>query len=270
METLGLIAGVGYLPVEVARSAHELGYKVVAVAVVPDTDAELPNAVDEFYNIHVGKVGKILKTLKKSGCTKVTMIGKVTKEILYKAGHFIPDLTTIKVLATLPDRKDDTLMNAVVKLLQDEGMEVMDQTILIQSLLPKAGVLTKRSPTEHEKADMEFGFKMAKAIGELDLGQTVVVKNRAVMAAECIEGTDACILRGGFLGKGGVIVAKTAKPQQDNRFDMPSVGMKTMESLKAAGATGLVIEAGRTLLVERKKVLDFANANNMTIVAIKK
>ena len=270
MTTLGLIAGIGYLPVEVARSARSLGYRVVAVAVVPDTDPELPSAVDEFYSIHVGKVGKILSTLKKAGCTKVTMIGKVTKEVLYKAGSFVPDLTTIRVLASLPDRKDDTLMNAVVKLLQDEGMEVMDQTLLIQPLLPKPGVLTKRAPTPEERADMEFGFEMAKAIGGLDLGQTVVVKKRAVMAVECIEGTDACILRGGFLGKGGVIVAKTAKPQQDKRFDMPSVGMQTMQSLKAAGATGLVMEAGRTLLVQREAVLAFANANNMTIVAMER
>ena len=144
--------------------------------------------------------------------------------------------------------------------------QVMDQTLLIQPLLPPPGVLTQRMPTEAEVADMDFGFAMAKEIGRLDIGQTVVVKDRALMAVEAIEGTDACILRGGTLGK-GVIVAKTAKPAQDNRFDMPSIGTKTMESMIAAGATGLVIEAGRTLLVEKEKTLALADAHNITIVA---
>ena len=125
-------------------------------------------------------------------------------------------------------------MNAIVKELEGEGIKVMDQTLLIQPLLPPPGVLTQRMPTEAEVADMDFGFAMAKEIGRLDIGQTVVVKDRALMAVEAIEGTDACILRGGTLGK-GVIVAKTAKPAQDNRFDMPSIGTKTMESMIAAG-----------------------------------
>ena len=153
-----------------------------------------------------------------------------------------------------------------VKEIESEGIIVMDQTELIKPLLPKPGVLTKRQPTPEELADMEFGFKMAKAIGGLDIGQTVVVKNRAVMAVEAIEGTDACILRGGFLGKGGVIVAKTAKPSQDQRFDIPGFGTKTMESMIHAGATGIVIEAGNTLVVDREKTIAMADAHNITIL----
>jgi hypothetical protein len=268
METLGLLAGIGHLPVDVAQSAKALGYKVVAIAVVADTDPELPENADVFYTINVGKVGKILQTLKEHGVQNVTMIGKVTKEVLYKNGVVIPDLTTIRVLASLPDRNDDTIMNAVVKLIEDAGMHVMDQTQLIKPLLPEAGVLTQRQPTEQEWQDMQFGFRMAKELGRLDIGQTVVVKNRAVMALEAIEGTDACILRGGFLGKGGVIVAKTAKPAQDNRFDMPSVGTITLTSMIHAGATGIVIEAGRTLLVDRKRTLAMADEKGITIVAM--
>src|SRR5574344_2245060 len=264
METLGLIAGIGHLPVDVARSAKAQGYKVVAVAVVPDTDPELPAAVDKYYQMQVGKVGKILDTLKSNGVTSVTMIGKVTKETLYKAGAILPDVRTIKLLASVPDRKDDTIMNAVVKELEDEGLKVMDQTVLIQPLLPAPGVLTKRQPTENELADMEFGFTMAKEIGRLDIGQTVVVKNRALMAVEAIEGTDACILRGGQLGKGGVIVAKTAKPSQDKRFDIPGFGTKTLESMIYAGATGIVIEAGNTLIAEREKVIKLADEHDIT------
>ena len=268
METLGLLAGIGHLPVDVAQSAKKLGYKVVAIAVVADTDPELPENADVFYTINVGKVGKILQTLKLHDVKNVTMIGKVTKEVLYKNGVMIPDLTTIRVLASLPDRKDDTIMNAIVKLIEDKGMHVMDQTVLIQPLLPEPGVLTKRKPTEQEWEDMRFGFRMAKELGRLDIGQTVVVKNRAVIALEAIEGTDACILRGGFLGKGGVVVAKTAKPAQDNRFDMPSVGTTTLTSMIHAGATGIVIEAGRTLLVDRKRTLAMAEEKGITIVSM--
>ena len=268
METLGLLAGIGHLPVDVAQSAKKLGYKVVAIAVVPETDPELPENADVFYTINVGKVGKILRTLKQNDVKNVTMIGKVTKEVLYKTGVVIPDLTTIKVLASLPDRKDDTIMNAIVKLIEDAGMHVMDQTVLVRPLLPEPGVLTKRKPAEQEWKDMQFGFRMAKELGRLDIGQTVVVKNQAVMALEAIEGTDACILRGGFLGKGGVIVAKTAKPAQDNRFDIPSVGTTTLTSMIHAGATGIVIEAGRTLLVDRKRTLAMADEKGITIVSM--
>ena len=268
METLGLLAGIGHLPVDVAKSAKKLGYNVAAIAVVPETDPELPANADVFYDINVGKLGKIIKTLKQHNVKNVTMIGKVTKEVLYKNGAIVPDLTAIRLLASLPDRKDDTIMNALVKLVEGEGMHVMDQSELIKPLLPEPGVLTKRKPTEQEWEDMRFGFRMAKELGRLDIGQNVVAKNRAVMALEAIEGTDACILRGGFLGKGGVIVAKTAKPAQDKRFDIPSVGTDTLTSMIHAGASGIVIEAGRTLLVDRERTLAMADEKGITVVSV--
>ncbi len=266
MAVLGILAGVGNLPAEVARSARGLGYQVVAVGVVPGIDAALSAQADAYYEINIGKIGKIISVLQKHGVTRVTLIGKVTKELLYKAGAIVPDLRAIKLLARLPDRRDDTIMQALVSELQGEGIEVMDQTELIRPLLPPPGVLTRRQPTAAELADMEFGFQMAKAIGGLDIGQTVVVKNRAVLAVEAIEGTDACILRGGFLGKGGVIVAKAAKPSQDQRFDIPGFGVKTMESMIHAGATGIVIEAGNTLIAEREKTIALADAHGITIL----
>lgn len=266
MEILGILSGVGRLPVEVARSAKRAGYEVVAIGLVPGVDEELSESADHYYDINVGKIGKIISVLKKHRVGKVTMIGKVTKEVLYKAGVMMPDLRAVKILAGVPDRKDDTIMNAIVRELESEGMEVMDQTVLIKPLLPQPGVLTKRFPTEAELADMDFGFEMAKAIGGLDIGQTVVVKDRAVMAVEAIEGTDACILRGGYLGKGGVIVAKTAKPSQDRRFDIPGFGAKTLESMIYAGATGIVIEAGSTLVADREKTIELADAHGITIV----
>lgn len=254
------------MPVEVAGSAKAQGLRVVAVGLVPGVDTELKSAVDAYYEVNIGRIGKIFRILHQEGVTDVTMIGKVTKEVLYRVGGVIPDWRAVKLLASLPDRKDDTVMNAIVDALQTEGFRVMNQTELIRPLLPKAGVLTKRQPTAAELADMEFGFRMAKAIGGLDIGQTVVVKNLAVMAVEAIEGTDQCILRGGALGKGRVVVAKTAKPHQDQRFDIPGFGTTTLESMIKAGATGIVLEAGGALIAEREKTLALADAHNITIV----
>ena len=155
------------------------------------------------------------------------MIGKVTKELMF-SNQVAADARMGLLLAGLPDHSDDTIMLAVVRELASEGIGVLDQTALIRSMMPGPGVLTRREPTPAEMADMEFGFSMAKEIGALDIGQTVVVKNRAVMAVEAIEGTDACIVRGGELGRGGVTVAKVAKPNQDLRFDVPSVGPGTI------------------------------------------
>lgn len=265
-ETLGLLSGIGHLPVDVAKSAKERGCRIVAIGVVPYIDPELPEVADVYYDIHIGKIGKIISALKKNNVKIVTMIGKVTKEILYKKGAIIPDMRALKILSSVPDRKDDTIMNAIVKELESEEIFVMDQTYLIKPLMPGPGVLTKRQPTPEELADMDFGYKMAKEIGRLDIGQTVVVKNMAVMAVEAIEGTDACILRGGKLGKDAV-VAKTAKPAQDDRFDVPGVGTKTIQSMIESGCKALVIEAGHTLLTEREKVVALADEHGITIVA---
>ena len=265
-KTLGILAGIGHLPVDLVKGAKAAGYQTIVVGVVPGLDEELAKIADVFYTTNIGKLGKILDILKKHNVKNVTMIGKVTKEILYSEGAIIPDWQAIKLLSSLPDRHDDTIMHALVEKIRSQGIEVIDQTLFLKELMPQAGILSKRQPTAEEMQDMEYGFAMAKKIGGLDIGQTVVVKNKAIMAVEAIEGTDKCILRGGTLGK-AVIVAKTAKPTQDNRFDMPSVGVKTIESMIAAGAVGIVIEAGNTLLVDRQEVLALANLHNITVVA---
>ena len=159
-------------------------------------------------------------------------------------------------------------MLALVQELATEGIGVFDQTMLIKKLMPSKGVLTKRQPTIGELEDMEFGYKMAKEIGQLDIGQTVVVKHKAVMAVEAIEGTDECIKRGGALGRGDAVVVKVAKPNQDLRFDVPTVGVKTINSMIVANSKALAIEADNTLLVEKSKVLELAKKNNITIVAL--
>lgn len=266
MKKIGLLAGVGRLPVEFARAASGMGITVIAVGVVPGIDAELAEAAAKMYHIAAGELDKIIATLTAEGVEQVAMIGKVTKELMF-GGTVVMDSRMQRLLAGLPNRSDDTIMLGVVKELAAAGIGVADQTALIRQLMPGPGVLTRRQPSEAEAADMEFGVGMAKQIGALDIGQTVVVKNRAVMAVEAIEGTDACIKRGAALGRGGVTVAKVAKPNQDLRFDVPSVGPDTIRSMVDSGAVALVIEAGKTLLVDRKTTLAIADEHDITIVA---
>ena len=268
MEKIGLLAGVGHLPVECARAAQAMGYEVYAVGLLSGVDPELPAAVTEYADINVAKLGRIIDYLKKHGVTKVTAIGKVSKELLMNGRHELPDWRMVKLLLSLPDHKDDTLMLTFVAALQKEGIELVDQTLLIRPLMPAAGTLTRRAPSENERRDMAFGFRMAKEIGRLDVGQTAVVKGMAVMALEAIEGTDACIRRGGKLARGGAVVVKVAKPEQDRRFDVPAVGVTTVESMIEAGATALAIEAEHTLLVDRAQTIALAEAHDITIVAM--
>lgn len=267
MKIIGLLAGVGRLPVDFARAASGMGFTVIAIGVVPGVDAELAQVASKYHSIGAGELGRIVSVLKQEGVHEVTMLGKVTKELLFSGAVAFDDRMK-RLLVGLRDHNDDTIMLAFVKELAGEGIGVLDQTALIRSQMPGPGVLTERRPTEAERADMEYGLEMAKEIGALDIGQTVVVKNRAVMAVEAIEGTDACIRRGSALGRGGVTVAKTAKPSQDARFDVPAVGPDTIRAMIDGGAVALVIEAGRTLLVDRQTTLKLAEENNITIVAM--
>ena len=267
MEKLGLLAGVGHLPAACARAARALGYEVHAIALLPDTDPALEEVSSAYRAISIGALAEILAYLKEHGITKVTMLGKVTKELLF-TGKIQPDAMLRGLLMQLPNQNDDTIMMMFVGALTKEGITPLDQTALIRPLMPAAGVLTRRAPSEAEHSDMVFGLDVARALGQLDIGQTAVVKDRAVMALEAIEGTDACIRRGGALAGSGAVVAKAAKPQQDNRFDVPAVGLDTIESLVAAKASALVMEAGKTLFIDRERAIALAEANGITIAAI--
>lgn len=269
MEKVGLIAGIGNLPVEFIRAAHQLGHQVVVVAVVPDVAPELATEADAYYEVNVAKLNKIIKTLKKEEISKVTLIGKVTKELLFKGLKF-PDLRMLRVIASLHNRKDDTIMLKIVDELEKDDIEVVDQTLYLKPLMPQCGVFTKRGPTAIEENDIRFGFVTAKTMGGMDIGQTVVVKQQAVMAVEAIEGTDACIRRGGMLGRGNAVVVKVAKPNQDTRFDVPAVGLSTVQTMVDNGCSVLAIESGRTLFVEQKEVLALANAKGICICAVDK
>lgn len=268
MAKVGLIAGVGNLPVEFMRAAQHEGYEVVVISVVTDGAPELQAEADAYYQISVFKSDTVIKTFLKEGVTDVTMLGKVTKEHLYKKITTIPDMRTIKLLNRLRNRKDDTIMLAIVEELEKEGLAVADQTKYMRSLMPTVGVMTNRQPTEVEQLDITFGFTLAKQMGALDIGQTVVVKEQAAMAIEAIEGTDECIKRGGVLGREGAVVVKTAKPNQDVRFDVPAVGMKTLESMISSNCKVLAMEAKRTIFVEQAAVLQKANELGIVICAV--
>lgn len=267
MKKIGLLAGVGKLPVEIAKVAQGMGMEVVCVALVDGVDTELQNSVSIYKAISIAQLNSVLNFLKENDVKDVVMIGKVTKEILM-SGKLMPDEKALSILQSLTDYSDDTLMLAFVAELAKEGMTTFDQTTLIKMLMPQKGTLTKREATKEEMEDMIFGFNIAKELGRIDVGQTCVVKNKAVMALEAIEGTDSCILRGGKLANGGGVVAKVAKPMQDNRFDMPAIGTKTIESMIEARLSAIVIEAEKTLVVEREKVQKLADENNIAIVAM--
>ena len=268
MAKVGLIAGIGNLPVEFMRAAQHEGYEVVVISVVTDGAPELQAEADAYYQISVFKSDTVIKTFLKEGVADVTMLGKVTKEHLYKKITTIPDMRTIKLLNRLRNRKDDTIMLAIVEELEKEGLSVADQTKYMRSLMPSVGVMTNRQPTEVEQLDITFGFTLAKQMGALDIGQTVVVKEQAAMAIEAIEGTDECIKRGGALGREGAVVVKTAKPNQDVRFDVPAVGMKTLESMISSNCKVLAMEAKRTIFVEQEAVLQKANELGIVICAV--
>ena len=267
MEKLGILAGTGKLPVECARAAQQLGYEVYSVGLLADSDPQIAQFSKNYQFISIAQLDAIINFLKANQIQKVTMIGKVTKELLFN-GAVQPDMRMLQLIMSLPDRKDDTIMMAFVRELAKLGIQAFDQTALIRKLMPRRGTITRREPTEIERSDIEFGFRIAKELGRLDIGQTVVVKNRAVMALEAIEGTDACIERGGRLACGNAVVAKVSKPQQDNRFDVPTVGYRTVEVMVQVGATALAIEAGKTLLVDRNQMIALADAKGITIVAV--
>ena len=267
MEKLGLLAGIGHLPAACARAARAQGYEVHAIALLPDVDPELQEAASVYCAISIGSIAEILAYLRQEEIKKVTMIGKVTKELLF-TGAIQPDEMLRGMLMQLPNQNDDTIMMMFVGALMKIGVTPLDQTALIRPLMPAVGTLTSRPPTDAERADMEYGLQMAREIGRLDVGQTAVVKNRAVMALEAIEGTDACIRRGGALAGGGAVVAKAAKPQQDSRFDVPTVGLDTIESLVAAKASAFVLEADKTLFIDKERAVALAEANGITIAAM--
>lgn len=267
MSKIGLIAGRGMLPSIWAKAAKAKGNRVYAVQIIEEADSSLEDIADQVKPINVGNLDQIINFFKSRQINDVVMIGKADKSLLFQKG-LIVDRRMKRILAELPQLNDDDIMLAIVRELAGEGIVIIKQSRYIEELFPEAGILTSIKPDEQLLSDMKYGFKMAREIGRLDIGQTVIVKNRAVLAVEAIEGTDNTIKRGGKLGGKGVVMAKVSKPSQDFRFDIPTVGRTTLDNLINIDAGGLVIEAGKTFLLDKESFIQQAEKNGIVVMAV--
>lgn len=274
---IGLVAGWGQFPVRIATTLRDQGFRVHCVAIRDHADPVLRDICFQHREFGIGRMGAQVRWLKKSGVGYATMAGKIHKKILFQRKRdlirHVPDLTCVKhfypiYISKSKDRRDDTLLNTVVELYQSGGIEFAPATDFAPELLVKEQLLTKKAPSHSEMKDIAFGWEMAKEMGRLDIGQTVVIKNQAVMAVEAIEGTDACIERAGELCKGGFTVVKVAKPEQDMRFDVPTIGVGTIETIHRAGGNVLAIEAGQTIVLDEASVASTANRLGVSVIAL--
>ena len=264
---IGIIAGMGELPVIIAKDARERGYKVITVALETLASLEMDSVSDEIRWVNPGKFGELIDILKKHQIKEAIMAGKVPKSLLFKS-KITPDLRAVKLLFSIKDKSDDAILNAITKELAGEGIEIIDTTKFSPHLLTPVGCLTRKKPDEEQWKDIEFGWKIAREIGKLDIGQTVVIKGKAVMAIEAIEGTDEAILRGGKWAGDGAVVVKVSKPQQDMRMDVPAVGPDTLKSMENVTAKVLALEAHRSMIVDRETVIRVAESAGIVIVGI--
>ena len=266
VKKLGLIAGNGRFPLLFAMEARREGYRVVATAHRGETDEAIEQVVDEVTWVYVGQLGKIIATFQRAGVTEAVMAGGIRKVKLF--GNFRPDLRGARFLAKLKTREDDALLRGIAQELASDGIEILPSTLCLPQMIAAAGVLGRRAPRPEEWSDIELGFRTAKEIGRLGIGQTVVVKQQIVVAVEAVEGTDAAIERGGRLAKQGCIVVKVSKPQQDLRFDVPAVGVDTVHRLREVGGAVLAVEAGKTILLEKEELLCQADAAGIAVVGV--
>jgi len=270
---LGLIAGNGRFPFLVLEAARSMGHDVTVIATKEEAFSNLNEAAAKFNTpihwISLGQLGKCISLMKDARITHAVMAGQVKHTKIFSGG-ILPDLTFMSLLAKLPARNTDGLIGAVASVLRDNGIELLDSTSLLTPMLATAGVMTKRPPTAEEQNDFDFGYGMADAIAALDVGQTIAVKHKAVVAVEAMEGTDEVIARAGFLAGPGVRIVKVAKPNQDMRFDVPVIGLATIQAMRVAGAAALSVDAGKTLMFDRDTLLESANEAGITIVGREK
>ena len=262
----GLIAGDGELPVKMSKSAKNKGFEVIAISLSPSNKRQLELYCSKVSPFGPGELQKILNTLHSEDITQVIFIGKVHKGLLFRNPRL--DSRALELIKQAKKMNDDLIMLTLVNELAKEGIEVIDQTIFLEELLAQKGVLGKYAPDENQLIDIEYGFHIAKEIGKLDLGQSVVVQNKMILAVETIEGTDKTLERGCKMGNGGSVVVKVSKPNQDKRFDIPTVGLNTLKTMKKHGAKVLAVEAGETFIVEKEKVIEFVDKNKMVFVAV--
>jgi UDP-2,3-diacylglucosamine hydrolase len=265
-ERIGLIAGNGRFPIIFADNARRLGYHVSAVAHEGETEPELAGHVDRIHWIKIGQLNKLIKAFKEDNVHQTVMLGGIKKTHMFTTLR--PDFRTLALAARVALWKDDDILRELAKELEREGIAICESTFGLEGILVEEGTLTARTPSEKEWEDIRYGWEVAQEIGRLDIGQCVVIKDRVVVAVEAVEGTDGAIKRGGDLAKEGAVVVKRSKPQQDLRFDLPTVGPRTIEVMASVKASVLAIEAGRTILLDREIMLDKARSARIAIVGI--
>jgi len=265
--TIGLIAGAGGFPLLYAAAARRAGHRVVATGFVNSTDPGLERVVDALTWVKLGQFGRILEALRQGGATSSVLLGAVTKKRFFV--DVFPDAVGLQLMARVAVRSDDNLLRAGAAILEEHGFPVIDPSPFLAEALAPEGPLGRERLTEAEAADAAYGLELARAIGRLDVGQTVVVKERCAVAVEALEGTDACIRRGGELGGKGTVVAKAVKPQQDRRFDLPAIGPRTIASMKEAGCRALAVEAGGTLVMDREELVRQADRAGIAVVGLR-
>jgi hypothetical protein len=265
-EKIGVIAGSGQFPLLFIKAAKEAGRVVAVIAHRGETLPEVAEAADVVCWVKLGQLGKIIKFFREEGVGETVFLGAITKTQVFR--DVFPDLKGLTLWNKIDRRQDDAILRAVAGALEGEEIKVLESTLYLRHLLFPAGVLTKKKPSHEQRLDIEFGWHNARAVGRLDIGQCVVVRNRTVLAVEAIEGTDATIIRGGELAKEKAVVVKVKKPSQDFRFDLPATGLKTVETLASVKAAVLAVEAGQSLLFDPEAMVKAADRAGLVVVGV--
>lgn len=263
---IGLIAGGGQFPLLFAEAARARGRRVVAIAHVNETAAEIEDQADVVYWVKLGQLGKIIKHFKREGVGETVFAGTITKTRIFH--DILPDLKGLSLWNKIDHRLDDAILRAVAASLEEEGIRVLASTCYLEHLFFPQGLLTRKKPSSEQMEDIRFGWKVAREVGRLDIGQCVVVRDRSVLAVEAIEGTDAAIRRGGELAGSGAVVVKLKKPGQDFRFDLPATGSRTIETLASVKGAVLAVEAGQSLLFDKKAMVEAADRAGLVVIGL--
>lgn len=269
IERLGILSGSGELPNIIALEAKKKGYSIIAIIPSPLENDPLNEIADKSFRINVGHLGRLISILRESRTGHIVMAGNFPKTLLHdQKGGVLLDARAIKLLNSLKDHSDDSIMDAIAREIEKEGVKVLGITSFIKELMVEDGVLTHKKPSEMNWMDIMFGWRIAKGIGRLGIGQTVVVKDRAVMAVEAIEGTDEAIRRGGLLSGGGAVVVKLSRPHQDMRYDIPVVGIDTLRVMSMVHANVLALEAKKGIILQKEDFLRMANEMGIIVVGV--
>ncbi len=266
-QKIGVVAGSGQFPLLFIKAAQKAGRKVIVIAHQNETADDVATLADEVQWVKLGQLGKIIKFFHKQGVGETAFVGAITKTKIFR--DILPDFKGLTLWNKIDTRQDDAILRAVAGVLEGEGIKVLESTIYLQHLFFPHGVLTRRKPDENQRKDIAFGWKNARAIGAMDIGQCVVVRNRSVVAVEAIEGTDAAITRGGELASKDAVVVKVKKPNQDFRFDLPATGVKTIATLASVKGAVLAVEAGQSLLFDPDAMIQAADDAGIVVVGVR-